>query len=113
MGLSFTSEHTQSLGSCRSAAALAVLEESVPRARLPWMSMTYWMGIQWNAKQEKFLHPPTKPVLQLAVCVWGGKGDFRNPSHTLRKGIRSRWGETKQSNGKFCFCFYSLDSSEV
>lgn len=66
MGLSFMSEHTQSLGSCRSAAALAVLEESVPRARLPWMSMTYigWESSGMQSRKSFYTHP------QNQYCSW-------------------------------------------
>lgn len=64
------------------------------------------MGIQWNAKWEKFHHPPTKPVLELAMCVWGGKGDFKSLNHIV-KGIRSHWVD-KAKQGQVLFLFILL-----
>lgn len=68
----------------------------MPRARLPCVGMPCINGNPVECKVGK-ISPPTKPVLELAMCVWGEKGDLKNPNHALKKGIRSHRGEkTKQ-----------------
>lgn len=97
MGLSFMCKHTWSQGCCWSASALAVLEGSVPRARLPWMGRTCIDGIQGNAKWEKFLKPPTKPVLELALCVWGTERWFKKPKPHLEERHQFPLGRKSQA----------------
>lgn len=42
------------------------------------------------------------------MCVWGGKGDLKNPNHTLKEKHEIPLGRKKQSKGKFCFCLLLL-----
>lgn len=63
------------------------------RTRLP-VGMTCIDGNPVECKVGKvFSTPTTNPVLELPMCAWGGKGDFKMPNHNLRKGIRAHQGE--------------------